>query len=330
MKRITIRIADGFDDPSLSKKIWNDLLEKGSSDVVFLTKEWQQIWWDVYGRGTLLLTLAESDEGVIAIAPLFADSGMIFFIGSGCSDYLDFIGDISNPVTLEGMLKCAKRKVPDFCGFRFYHILEDSKTGNFLKKLHENNAWKLCDEGSIGAPMLEMAIYPELADQAVQKKSLRRHEAYFQRNSEVELVHFRKRDEILKELEVFFSQHINRWAKTPYPSLFNDQKNKEFYKELAKKIDSIEWLRFTGVKWQDQIIAYHFGFVYKKTFLWYKPTFDMNLAKHSPGEVLLRQLLLQSIKEEDMYFDFGLGEEPFKSRFATKTRIVKTGGLYTN
>ena len=167
-----------------------------------------------------------------------------------------------------------------------------------------------------------------MANQAVRKKSLRRHESYFLKNGGIEVRHFNSNIEFLNELDSFFLQHINRWAETPYPSLFNDEKNRKFYKELSKEFDSIDWLRFTGIIWQDQTIAYHFGFDYKKTFLWYKPTFDIELSRYSPGEVLLRQLLLQSIKDENMYFDFGLGEEQFKSRFATRTRMVKTWGLY--
>jgi hypothetical protein len=83
LKSVTIRLADGFDDPSISNEVWNNLLKKGHNDIVFMTKEWQQTWWKVYGRGLLLLILAESDGEVITIAPLFADHGMIFFIGSG-------------------------------------------------------------------------------------------------------------------------------------------------------------------------------------------------------------------------------------------------------
>ena len=32
----------------------------------------------------------------------------------------------------------------------------------------------------------------------------------------------------------------------------------------------------------------HFGFEYGGRFIWYKPTFDMQYEKHSPGEVLIR------------------------------------------
>ena len=62
--------------------------------------------------------------------------------------------------------------------------------------------------------------------------------------------------------------------------------------------------------------------------MWYKPSFAIDLARHSPGEALLRQLLLAAIEEKACAFDFGLGEEAFKSRFATGIRYVRNWGLY--
>jgi CelD/BcsL family acetyltransferase involved in cellulose biosynthesis len=62
--------------------------------------------------------------------------------------------------------------------------------------------------------------------------------------------------------------------------------------------------------------------------MWYKPSFAIELARFSPGEVLLRQLLLRAIEEGLAIFDFGLGEEPFKARFATHSRQVRNWGLY--
>jgi CelD/BcsL family acetyltransferase involved in cellulose biosynthesis len=327
LKSVTFRLADGFDDPSISNEAWNNLLKKGHSDIVFMTKEWQQTWWKVYGRGSLLLILAESDGELITIAPLFADQGMIFFIGSGGSDYLDFIGEIRNKEILEGILECAMDHTDDFCGFRFYHVLEDSVTQDILKELEQKRIWKLYEEGSLGAPLLEIGLFPELAQSAVRKKSLLRHEAYFQKNGGIEVVDF-KNKAFVGEMEAFFAQHVSRWAETQYPSLFVHEKNREFYTRLSRMSDQIDWLRLTGIRWQGQMIAYHFGFVYKNIFIWYKPTFNIELSKYSPGEVLLRQLILLSVKNEYTCFDFGLGEEPFKSRFANRTRMVNTWGLY--
>ena len=63
------------------------------------------------------------------------------------------------------------------------------------------------------------------------------------------------------------------------------------------------------------------------SYLWYKPSFAIDLAQRSPGEVLLRHLLLAALEEGAHTFDFGLGSEPFKFRFATQANHVKKWGL---
>jgi len=65
------------------------------------------------------------------------------------------------------------------------------------------------------------------------------------------------------------------------------------------------------------MIAAHFGYVFSNHFFWYKPAFEIELAKLSPGEVLLRELMLEMKSREIEYFDFTIGEEAFKARFAT-------------
>jgi len=61
---------------------------------------------------------------------------------------------------------------------------------------------------------------------------------------------------------------------------------------------------------------------------WYKPAFAIGLARRSPGEVLLRQLLLAAIAAGATVFDFGLSDEPFKHRLAMRIRHVHRWRLY--
>src|SRR5687768_7559680 len=93
---IHYRLLSGFDDPSITPQLWNELLAPDASDVIFMTWEYQTVWWEVYGRGQLLLIVAEKDGRPVAIAPFFSEHGMTYFVGSGGSDYLDFIGDVSD------------------------------------------------------------------------------------------------------------------------------------------------------------------------------------------------------------------------------------------
>src|SRR5205823_4616775 len=85
MAAVRAGVLEGFDDPTLGPAAWEDLLGRGESPVVFLTWHWQRSWWDSFGRGQLLLIVVESQGRVVALAPLFAEAGMIFFVGSGGS-----------------------------------------------------------------------------------------------------------------------------------------------------------------------------------------------------------------------------------------------------
>jgi CelD/BcsL family acetyltransferase involved in cellulose biosynthesis len=325
---ITTRVLNGFDDPSLSPAVWERLLETGQSDTVFLTWHWQSAWWETFGRGRLLLIAAERDGEVVALSPLFTEAGMIYFTGSGGSDYLDFIGDISEPEILDALLLSAKERVVGFVGFVFYHVPDNSATGRLLNAAAARLGLKIFDEGDQPAPALEFLPDKSDAVEAANKKSLVRHEKFFARDGSLKISHFTNGAEILPHLDEFFAQHRERWAATPFPSLFCDEAQQRFYRLLATSAADAGWLRFTRLDWQGRAIAFHFGFCHRGSFMWYKPSFGVDLARHSPGEVLLRQLLLAAIAEDAHTFDFGLGDEAFKARFATRVDRVRNWGLY--
>jgi CelD/BcsL family acetyltransferase involved in cellulose biosynthesis len=325
---VRIRPLSGVDDPALAGAAWTALLGHGATDTVFLTREWQQAWWESFGRGERLLLGAWSGDRLMALAPLFAEAGMVFFIASGGSDYLDFIGDLATEGALEGLLEVARERTPGFLGFRFYHVPDSSSTGALLNRAARGLGLRCCDEGSLPAPVLELDRHPEAAQSACRKKSLMRHERDLRARGELRIEHLRDGEAIRPHLPDFFQQHVGRWSATPWPSLFQDPLHCRFYERLTELAGRAGWLRFTRLVWNGRPIAYHYGFCYGGSFLWYKPSFAIELARRSPGEVLLRHLLLEAIAEGAHTFDFGLGDEPFKRRFATRVRTVRTWGLY--
>jgi len=323
---ITTRVVNDF--RACDAGWWSELLASGETDNVFLTHPWQSAWWQTFGRGRLLLVVAEAGGRPLALAPLFWDSGMIFFTGSGGSDYLDFVGDCREPGVLEALLDTARRHVPQFLGFRFYHLPEQSDTGTRLQQAAPQLGMVCYEEGELAAPALCFDRWPKEQRPPADKTSLVRHERGFRRQGQLDVVHFRRPEEIRPQLEEFFEQHVKRWEPTSSPSLFRDQRQREFYLRVTNALGPQGWLRFTRLEWNARPVAFHFGTCYRGTYLWYKPSFDIELARLSPGEVLLRQLLLAAVAEGAHTFDFGLGDEPFKQRFATQVRRVKTWGLY--
>jgi hypothetical protein len=131
--------------------------------LVGYLRPWQQL---------LLLGVFRGGE-LVGLAPLFADSGMIFFTGSGGSDYLDFIGEIPDHAEL---LAKAASSVQGFLGFRFYHIPDASGTGLALQKAAQRLGMVCYDEGDLPAPSVNLS---ETGDKITCKKSLVRHQRFF-------------------------------------------------------------------------------------------------------------------------------------------------------
>ena len=323
---IQTRILNGFDDPSFSPEQWNTLLQQGGTRTVNLTPEWQRGWWDTFGQGRLLLTVAECEGHPTALGPLFSNGGMIFNICP--EDGLDFIGNISEPGVLDALLQTARQQVPDFAGFRFYFIPDHSPTGRHLQSAAARLGLECFDEGALPSPWIDLAGQPAHALACTRKKSLLRHERHLARHGTLTVEHLRTAAEIEPHLDAFFAQHRARRAATPHPSLFESADQQAYYRSITTRIGPRNWLRFTRIVWNDQPAAFHFGLCHEGRFLWGIPSFDIQLAHLSPGEVLLRQTLLAAIEEGAALFDFGVGAEPYKDRFATHATQLRTWGLY--
>lgn len=317
-------LLSGFDDQA----VWHELQPMSPTNTVFQTWHWQKAWWDVFGRGELLLIMVKRDGRPVALAPLFAEGGMVFFVGSGGSDYLDFLGNTSDSAVLDLILETAREMCPGFVGFRFYLVPDDSPTGSRLQAAAERLGLEYFDEGDMVAPalMLDQPAGAGLA--AANKTRLVRYERYLKTEGNLRITHLTQGNAILPHLDEFFAQHIARWESTDYPSLFRDPAQTKFYRLLCSANENTSWLRFTRLDLDDRPIAFHFGFCCERSYLCYKPTFAVEMEKRSPGQVLLRQLILAAANEGAHTFDFGLGDEAYKRRFANRFQRVRTWGLY--
>jgi CelD/BcsL family acetyltransferase involved in cellulose biosynthesis len=323
---VVVKKLQGFNDSYFAEQDWMNLLQQSNTNTVNLTWKWQRMWWESFGKGELLLLLAEKNGEPVALAPFFTKSGMIYNLCP--EDSLDIIGDITDPEILDALLISARKKVQDFAGFLFYFIPETSKTGLRLKESAKRLGLHFAEQGNIPSPYIDLKMHPEKVVQLTRKKSLRRHENYFLKNGDLRVFHFKKAKDILSNLENFFEQHIQRRSATHAQSIFKDVRQREYYRKLTKELDQSGWLRFTIVQWNGKPIAYHYGLSYEGRYLFGIPSFEIELAMHSPGEVLLKHLITAAIDENASTFDFGIGEEPYKYRFATNTTYLHHFGLY--
>lgn len=303
--------------------LWDDLVSRSRARSVFLSSAWLRAAWQSEHPDQKVLAVAVTEGKTLVAGAVFVQKGALLqFLGSGSSDYLDIVVDrsLSEGEATECVLKIFSTAIEAHSqsnGLLLRGIPEQGYTPRRLLSL--GGAFWVTEVRSTEAPAMDMAA----ARQMLRKKSLRRHEKALSRLGKLEVVKLSSAAEVLPRLPEFFDLHIRRWSRTLTPSLFLDSRQRALYVSLVRSLGENGWLRFTEVRVDDRLAAAHFGMHCDGRFTWYKPAFEPELARFSPGEVLLKSLIEQAEEERAQEFDFTVGGEPFKKRFATHIRTVK-------
>ncbi len=312
----------------LRKKEWNDLALRSATSTPFQTYEWFISWWSVFGNGnTLFLLLVYQENRLIGLAPFMIVHGRkkkdLRFISDTNADYCDFIVEEHNKkeflVTIIDYLASKRSSWKSIC---LRNIPQHSRTPFILQELLPRHS--LFPTASLTpCPVLQLhREHPAPPWQA--SKTLRRHVNFFNKSGELSFQIFTSADEALQIIDSFFEQHISRWISVQKASLFLDQKYRDFYKELLIQAMPAGWIFFSCLRFNEQPIAFHFGFDYNSKVIWYKPSFDISFRNRSPGKVLLKFLIEYCIQNQKEELDFTLGDEPFKRHYTNHIRFNST------
>lgn len=328
-ERIHVNSVSDFKTLQSNWQDWHDLYQQVPKSSVFQSYEWNSAWWNAFGEGKSLLILeARAGDRLVGIAPMMVVEGSLpgsrstylCLIGGKDSDYQDF-------------LVHPRFSTEVFSSFARWLAANDDRWDHvFFRSVPEWSPlrhWSSPDWDSEGYSTYFKARYkaptllfsdPDEIQKLPNKKSLKRHFNYYNREGNLEFENLRTAEEIEPYLESFFSQHQERWNTTDTPSQFNNRASRDFYHELVHQLSSLGQVLFSTVKFDGTPIAYHLGFEHRGCLIWYKPTYNPQFEKHSPGQVLLKFILEYALEIGLKELDFTVGDEPYKYRFANKVR----------
>ncbi len=305
---------------------WSALLACAETNTIFQTHQWMTAWMRSYGANAeLVVGVLEEDGRLIGVAPLVRSmrSGLrvLEFLGAGnnASDYSDFIIQRGRTDVAQQLIRWCLFDTGPWDLLDLHNLPSHSAHRPVVEKALRVLRLRVISRVCCEAPTRLLGD-PASDHELVNRKSLKRHLNYFKRSQQLFIRHVSEPEAILAMLETFFQQHIGRRAGTEAESLFHDPVHRGFYREVVAALHGTDWLRFCVVEWEGRPIAFHFGFSYAGRFIWYKPSFDIALVKHSPGEVLLKVLFEYAIAQKLSEFDFTVGGEGFKHRFANLIR----------
>lgn len=332
---ILVQLIQRSADIPLSAAAWNALVSLNETNSVFQTYEWFDAWWRTFGtEHRLYFLLVQRNGEVVGFAALMLRRQLLGgrrleFVGTGNADYQDF-------VLLPELKEAAMIAI---CGFlhahasdwrsaRLCNVPSQSSTLVHLRRIGPAHELHLIDEAVMRCPSLQLQSEGREAERLLKKYSLKRPLNWFAARGEVQFRHLSSEAEIQAMLPTFFDQHMRRYQQAGRASLFETPRQRSFYWALALALNSAGWLMFSVLEFNGQPIAFHFGFDYFGSMTWYKPSFEVRYAEHSPGLLLTRKMIEDGLARSRREVDFTIGDEPFKDRFANLSRFNVTLSMY--
>lgn len=310
---------------------WNQLASRSETNTITQTFEWNHRWWQELGAGrTLLILSVWRNARRVAIVPLMQSPvsllGIPFryleFLSMRQADYADIIAPADQkPAAAAAVLRYLALHPKAWDLLHLMHVPEYSST---LKSFEEAAAReRMYSATGVSAHCPAHIFHYDSPDEHtfMRRKDIERHWKGLRKIGPVKYVTFETSTEALTHLPAFFAQHIRRRSGLPGHSSYEYEGNRRFIHSLTADIADKGWLAFSGLSVNGKLVAYHYGFRYNNFLMYYKPAFDLDLSKHSPGLVLLKNLYEWCMDRQLSELDFTIGDESYKTRFANCTRF---------
>lgn len=333
---LRVELIENRCDLPLSAQQWDELIAGNEVNTVFQTFAWFDAWWQSFGaQHRLFFLVVYQADRVIGFAALMLTAvvsgwNRLEFVGTGSADYQDFVLPVHKRAAVHAICAFLRAHVSTWQRAWLCNIPTHSSTLQYLAEARQASGLRLIHEAEVPCPVLRLHANEDAVRRRLGKYSMRRPLNWFAKRGQVRFRHVSAWPEVEALLPAFFDQHIRRWRAAGRASLFQRTAQQSFYRVLAQAAHREGWLLFSVVELDGRPIAFHFGFDYLGSVIWYKPAFEIGHAEHSPGLLLIQQLIEDGLSRGRHEIDFTIGDEPFKGRFSNAERANAYIGVYHN
>ena len=304
---------------------WRDLCARDPNRHIFMTPEWNRLWWEEFGSGKdlFMLTMLRRED-VVAIVPLYrkpeGDRKILRFVGG--IDLTDYLGPICSEkdrdevaATLAEWLDSTdvewdefdahNMPVPlGFAEFLVDHV--DRKGFSFALEQEETSA---------------ILLLPKDWDEYLRRlRSKERHELKRKRRRlerEYPDAAVRNATEETLETDLKYFVEMHRGAEG-HKGHFMRPEIATFFERIAYSFMPRGWLRLDLLEIGNRPIASTFGFEVEDVFYLYNSAYEPDAARLSPGLTLVSELVKRAINSGVQKFDFLRGPERYKYQLGSE------------
>jgi CelD/BcsL family acetyltransferase involved in cellulose biosynthesis len=302
---------------------WQHLLSISPVNTLFLTPQWQEVWWETFGNGRGMAGFyLRAAEGIKAIASLARSGGTISFLGNTDTfDYNDFMVQPGYEsaffTTLLGRLE-----EQDWNTLELFSLIETSPTLIYLPELARQRGYGVEIREEDVAPGLVLPATWEEYLESLSKKDrheLRRKLRRLEAVEGLRWYYLTDPGEVRQRLGDFIL--LMRQSRADKDTYMTPEREL-FFHRIAQHTAELGMLRLFFLEMDQKPVATALCFDYGTCRLLYNSGYDPGYSYYSVGLLLNALALRHAIEEGKRYFDFLRGAEPYKYHLGGQNRII--------
>ena len=315
---------------------WNELVLRMESPEVFFTYEWALAVSRGYeGSVRPLLMLGYERDVLVGVAAFAIDEEQqrASFLAGNTADYCDFVSDPSRrPEFVNLVLRELRPLAPHLT---LPNLPASSATAWALKNssFQQGSAYFSRPAFQCAQVDVPTSVQRESVKHAMRsKQTIRRQLKAMAKIGPVEISHLSAWPEICETLPAYREAHLQRFFSLGRTSNLADTQRWAFLLELARLLSDQGWMTLSRLTLAGQPIAWNYGFRFAESWFCYQAAFDLRFQGYDPGICLLARIVEDACDQPEIRrIDLGLGDEGYKSRFATSYRstvyVTVTGSM---
>jgi CelD/BcsL family acetyltransferase involved in cellulose biosynthesis len=321
---ITTRALASADDAWCLGDAWDALLARSVTNVFFLTRLFQRIWWEELGEGRPLVLVGQNDGGApLFIAPLsiaeVAGQGRTVQLigGREVADYLDIL---AAPEDLERAWRLIFEHLRGLAGswdtLELRALPAWSESRRIVAALADEFGWTAEQSVDNVCPIITLPASWDDYLKLLSKKDrheLRRKIGRLERaagGERFELIG--PDDDLTAATEDFFRLHrLSGQEKEGFWTAALER----FFRRLIADSHAAGWLRLSFQSIAGRRAAAVLAFRYGDRYYVYNSGYDPAFRDYAAGVVCMGRTIRAAIDEGVAIFDLLQGDEPYKYRF---------------
>ena len=300
---------------------WEQLLSLSPVNSLFLTPQWQEVWWDIFGDGSRMSGFyLRKPDGIAAIASLAHRGDTLSFLGNTDTfDYNDFMVSPGFEEEFYSFLPhCLEEQ--SWSTLELNSLIESSPTLTYLPEAARRYGYEVDVKQEDVTSVIQLPDDWDAYLALLSKKD--RHELRRKLRRLDSSVQWRwyclsNPEEVAGEMGHFIG--LMRQSNEEKAEYMSPDRERFFY-SIAERMAQQGHLRLFFMEIDGQRVATSLCFDYASTRLLYNSGYNPEYSYYSVGLLLHALCLRDAISQGLTHFDFLRGPEPYKHHLGGQQR----------